>query len=154
MEKEKEFNLCFYSVIKTICFDVFIIILVIIFTGTENLDDFFNIIIPVLLFRWILGIGDNYKMNIDRDQIICYSIYGKKIIRWSDVKKVEFDEIRMGRFSSLGFIFYINKSAGKTKKRIIYIKHLNEKVEIKNTIKKICAAKKIEFKDLLNESQN
>lgn len=152
---EKEFNLCFYSIAKTICFDIFIIILVIIFTGTENLDNFLEVIVPVLLIRWVLGVGNIYKINIDKEQIICHSIYGKKIIKWSDVKKVEFDEIRMGKFSSLGFIFSVNNNrTKKVKKRRIYIKYLNKKVEIKNTIKKICAVKKIEFKDLLNESTN
>lgn len=78
---EKGFNLCFLSIIKTICFDIFIIILVIIFTGTENLNNFLNTLIPIFLIRWALGIGNIYRMNVDNDQIIYHSIYGKKIIK-------------------------------------------------------------------------
>lgn len=60
----------------------------------------------------------------------------------------------MGRFSNLGFVFYIkNNKSRKIKKRRIYIKYLNKKVEIRRTIKNMCGIKKIEFENLLNETK-
>lgn len=152
---ERKFNLCLYSIAKFICFDLSIVAIVILFTGTENLNSSSNIIIPVFLIRWALGFGYIFRLEIDNEQIICYSIFGKKTIKLKFVKKIEFDEMRLGKFPSLGFtLYYIdNSQSEKIKKRRIYIKYLSEKDEIKRTIEKKCRSKKIEFKNLLNKSK-